>query len=148
VPPHYRKDLLLKLQRFHQGTLSVDAYFKELKTLLTNIKMHESEESKMARLVRGRKRDIQDVVELYEYTFLEKWVHFAIKVLNFPRKTLLKILIMMAFTTHLRQINKNLLQPFPLILKRSPFTNQRIQNPHLQLLYHPQKPQVKNVLNV
>jgi len=26
VPPHFRKDLLLKLQRLHQGTLSVDAY--------------------------------------------------------------------------------------------------------------------------
>ena len=34
VPPHYRKDLLLKLQRFHQGTLIVDAYFKELEMLM------------------------------------------------------------------------------------------------------------------
>ena len=33
VPPHYRKGILLKLQRFHQGTLSMDAYFKELETL-------------------------------------------------------------------------------------------------------------------
>ena len=30
VPPHFRKDLMLKLQWFQQGTLSVDAYFKEL----------------------------------------------------------------------------------------------------------------------
>jgi len=80
VPPHYRKDLLLKLQRFHQGTLSVDAYFKELETLLTNINMHESEESKMARFVSGFKREFQDVVEFYEYTSLEKLVHLAIKV--------------------------------------------------------------------
>ena len=50
VPPHYRKDLLLKLQRFHQGTLNVDAYFKELETLLTNINMHEREESKICLL--------------------------------------------------------------------------------------------------
>jgi len=80
VPPHYRKELLLKLQRLHQGTQSVDDYFKELKTLLTNINMHESEESKMARFVSGLKREIQDVVELYEYTSLEKLVHLAIKV--------------------------------------------------------------------
>ena len=52
-------------------TLSVDAYFKELETLLTNINMHESEESKMARFVSGLKREIQDVVELYEYTSLD-----------------------------------------------------------------------------
>jgi len=79
VPPHYRKDLLLKLQRFHQGTLSVDAYFKELETMLINIDMHESEESKMARFVSGLRRDIQDVVELYESS-LENLVHLAIKV--------------------------------------------------------------------
>ena len=80
VPPHFRKDLLLKLQRLHQGTLSMDAYFKELETLLTKVGMHESEESKMARFVRGLTRQIQDVVELYEYSSLEKLVHLAIKV--------------------------------------------------------------------
>jgi len=31
-PPHFRKDLLLKLQKVHQGTLSMDGYFKELDT--------------------------------------------------------------------------------------------------------------------
>jgi len=41
VPPHYRKELLLKLQRLHQGTQSVDAYFKELETTLTKVDMHE-----------------------------------------------------------------------------------------------------------
>ena len=42
--------------------------------------MHESEESKMARFVSGLSRKIQDVVELYEYSSLEKLVHLAIKV--------------------------------------------------------------------
>jgi len=58
VPPHYRKELLLKLQRLHQRTQSMDAYFKELETILIKIDMHESEESKMARFVSGLKRDI------------------------------------------------------------------------------------------
>jgi len=58
----------------------VDAYFKELQTMLINIDMHESEESKMARFVSALKRDIQDVVELHEYSSLEKLVHLAIKV--------------------------------------------------------------------
>jgi len=80
VPPHYRKELLLKLQRLQQGTQSVDAYFKNLETILTKIDMHESEESKMARFVSGLRRDIQDVLELYEYSSLEKLVHLAIKV--------------------------------------------------------------------
>jgi len=34
----------------------------------------------MARFVSGLRRDIQDVVELYEYSSLEKLVHLAIKV--------------------------------------------------------------------
>jgi len=70
----------LKLQRLHQGTQSIDAYFKELETILTQINMHESKESKMARFVSGLRRHIEDVVELYEYTSLEKLVHLAIKV--------------------------------------------------------------------
>jgi len=64
VPPHYRKELLFKLQWLQQGTKSVDDYFKELETTLTKIDMHESEESKMARFVSELRREIQDVVEL------------------------------------------------------------------------------------
>ena len=45
----------------------------------------------------------------------------------------------MAFTTHLRQINKNLLPLFPPILKRSPLTNQRIQKPSSSTLISPTK---------
>jgi len=80
VPPHNRKELLLKLQRLHEGPRSVDEYFKDLEVTLTKINMHESEESKIARFVSGLKREIQNVEELYEYTSLEKLVHLAIKV--------------------------------------------------------------------
>ena len=73
VPPHFRKDLLLKLQRFHQGTLSVNDYFEELDTLLIKVDMNESDEAKMARFVSGFRRDIQDVVELQEYSSLQIW---------------------------------------------------------------------------
>jgi len=80
VPPHFWKGLLLKLQRLHQGTLSVDAYFKELDTLLIKVNMHENEEAKMARFVSVLRRDIQDVVELHEYSSLQTLHHLAIKV--------------------------------------------------------------------
>jgi len=30
VPPHYRRELLLKLQQLHQGPRTVDEYFKDL----------------------------------------------------------------------------------------------------------------------
>jgi len=80
VPPHYRKELLLKLQLLHQGPRTIDKYFKDLETTLTKINMHDSEDSKIARFVSGLRREIQDIVELYEYSSLEKVVHLAIKV--------------------------------------------------------------------
>ena len=43
VPPHYRKEVLLKLQWLHQGSNSVDEYFKDLETTLTKINMLENE---------------------------------------------------------------------------------------------------------
>jgi len=42
--------------------------------------MHESKESNIARFVCGLRREIQDDVELEEYTSLEKLVHLAINV--------------------------------------------------------------------
>jgi len=80
VPPLYRKELLLKLQRLHQGPRTVDEYFKDLETTLSKINMHDSEESKITRFVSGLRREIKDVVELYEYSSLKKLVHLAIKV--------------------------------------------------------------------
>ena len=56
VSPHYRKKLLLKLQRFHQGPRSVDEYFKDLEVTLIKINMRESQESKIDRFVSGLRR--------------------------------------------------------------------------------------------
>jgi len=71
VSPHYRKELLLKLQRLQQGPRNVDEYFKDLEVTLTNTNMHETKESKMTRFVSRLRREIKNVVELYEYTSLE-----------------------------------------------------------------------------
>jgi len=79
-PPPYRKELVLKLQRLHQGPMTVDEYFKDLETTLTKINMHDSEESNITSFVSGLRREIKDVVELYEYSSLKMLVHLAIKV--------------------------------------------------------------------
>jgi len=60
----------------------VDAYFKELETLLLKVNLKESEEAKIARFVSGLRRDIQDVVELQEYSSFENVVHLASKIEN------------------------------------------------------------------
>jgi len=58
--PHYRKEVLLKLQQLHQRSMTMDEYFKDLEVTLTKINMHESEESKVARFVSGLRREIQN----------------------------------------------------------------------------------------
>jgi len=58
IPSNYRKELLLKLQRLHQGSRTVDEYFKDLEVTLTKINMHESKESKIAKFVSGLRREI------------------------------------------------------------------------------------------
>jgi len=109
VPPHYRKKILLKLQRLHQGNKSVDEYFKDLDITLTKANMHdESDESKIARFVSELRREIQDVVELYGYSFLEKILHLAIKVESqLSKKNLLKMLTMMDSTKNLGKKKPN-----------------------------------------
>jgi len=145
VPPHFRKDLLLKLQRLHQGTLSVDAYFKELETLLIQVDMHENEEAKMIRFVSGLRRDIQNVVGLHQYSSLQNLVHLAIKVESqISKKNALKILIMMAITTTLGKIKTNLFQS---ILLKNHLSKLGILSLQLLILSHQQNRLVRNVLN-
>ena len=80
VPPPYRKEDLLKFQRLHQGHRMVDAYFKDVETTLTRMNIHDNEESKIKRFVSCLRKEIKDLVELYEYYSLKKVVHLAIKV--------------------------------------------------------------------
>jgi len=78
--PSHRKEHLLKLQRLHQGPKTVKEYFEELETTLTKFNMPNNDESKITQFVSGLRREIRDVVEIYEYSFLKKLVHLAIKV--------------------------------------------------------------------
>jgi len=71
---------MLKLQRFQQGTLSVDAYYKELETLLCKLEIREEDEAFIARFVSGLRKEIQDIVELQEYSSFGSLIHLAMKV--------------------------------------------------------------------
>jgi len=88
VPPH-KKEHLLKLQRLHQEPRTIKEYFEELETTLTKFNMPN--ESKITQFVSGLRREIQDVVEIYEYSSLKKLVHIAIKVQSkISKKTIFK----------------------------------------------------------
>jgi len=59
VPSHYRKELLLKLQRLNQGNKSVYEYFKDLEITSAKANINdEIDESKIVRFVGGLRREI------------------------------------------------------------------------------------------
>ena len=63
--------------RLLEGTLKI----KLMESMLLKVRLQfESEEEKVARFVSGLRRDIQDLVDLYEYSSLDKVLHLAIKV--------------------------------------------------------------------
>ena len=46
VPSSYRNELLLKLERLHQGPLCVSGYFKELESQMFRVGMKEANKEK------------------------------------------------------------------------------------------------------
>ncbi|XP_044965819.1 uncharacterized protein LOC123426105 [Hordeum vulgare subsp. vulgare] len=70
VPSQYQRDLRNRLQRLTQGTRTVDEYYKEMESLLVRARVHEDEESKMARFLHGLNNDISDFVEMFPYNTL------------------------------------------------------------------------------
>ncbi|XP_062083589.1 uncharacterized protein LOC133789956, partial [Humulus lupulus] len=80
VPPHYYRDLYLKLQGLRQGSKSVDEYYKEMEMAMIRANVEEDREATMARFLSGLNREIADPIELHHYVELEDLVHMAIKV--------------------------------------------------------------------
>ena len=78
VPPSYRKELLLKLQRLHQGPMCVSEYFKELESQMFRFGIKETNKEKIKRFVNGLRRDIQDQEEFYEYSALQNVSHLPL----------------------------------------------------------------------
>jgi len=83
IPSYHRRETLLKLHRLQQGSMCVEEYFKLMESMLLKVRLHdELEEEKVTRFVSGLRREIQDVVDLYEYSTLSKVLHLALKVEN------------------------------------------------------------------
>ena len=61
--------------------MCVNEYFKMMESMLLKVGLQfESEEEKVARFVSGLRREVQDVVELYEYSTFDKILHLVLKV--------------------------------------------------------------------
>ena len=73
----------MKLQRLQQWSICVKEYFKLMESMLLKVGLQdEHEEEKVTRFVSSLRREIQDVVDLYEYSTLSKVLHLTLKVEN------------------------------------------------------------------
>ena len=137
----------VRFQRLHQGHRMVDEYFQDLETTLTKMNMHDNEELKIARFVSGLRREIKDIVELYEYSSLKKVVHLAIKVeSHFLKKTTFQNTHNDGFyTSSGKDAHKISTQTSPSNFSRTQFLKLILLPLHLS---HPPKLQEQNVLNV
>jgi len=70
----------MKLQRLHQGPMSVNEYFKELESQMRRVEIKETNKEKIKKFVSGLRRDIKDQVELYEYSTLENVLTLALGI--------------------------------------------------------------------
>ncbi|RDX70229.1 hypothetical protein CR513_50547, partial [Mucuna pruriens] len=72
--------LKVKLQKVYQGSKNIEEYYKEMEVTLFRAQIVESQEATMARFLNGLNRDIQDIVELHNYTSISTLVHQASRV--------------------------------------------------------------------
>ncbi|RDY03029.1 hypothetical protein CR513_13432, partial [Mucuna pruriens] len=79
-PLYYKRYLFVMLQNIYQDTRSVEKYFKEMEVTIVKAQIIESQEAIMTRFLHGLNRDIQDIVELHDYTYISTFVNQATKV--------------------------------------------------------------------
>jgi len=59
-----------------------EGLFKELEFLMLRVGINESNEEKVSRFMNGLWRNIQGLVELYEYCTIENLFHLVLKIIT------------------------------------------------------------------
>ena len=79
VPSYYARDLLNKMQRFQQGSQSVEEYYQELQKGMLRCGLVESDDAAMARFRGGLNREIQDILDYKDYFDITTLFEYACK---------------------------------------------------------------------
>jgi hypothetical protein len=77
VPACYTRQLHSKLRHLVEGTKSVDAYYKDMQTLMIRTAVRESPEATMVRFFEGLEEKIRDRVDLMQYDNIHELLHQA-----------------------------------------------------------------------
>ena len=79
VPSYYARDLLNKMQRFQQGSQSVEDYYQELQKGMIRCGIIEENDAAMSRFRGGLNREIQDILDYKEYNDMTTLFEYACK---------------------------------------------------------------------
>jgi hypothetical protein len=79
VSSYYAHDLLNKMQRFQQGSQSVEEYYQELQKGMLRCGLGESDDAAMARFRGGLNREIQDILDYKDYFDITTLFEYACK---------------------------------------------------------------------
>jgi hypothetical protein len=79
VPSYYARDLLNKMQRFQQGSQSVEEYYQELQKGMFRCGLVESDDAAMACFRGGLNREIQYILDYKDYFDITTLFEYACK---------------------------------------------------------------------
>ena len=80
IPSYYNRELMDKLQRLQQRTMSVEEYRQKMELYMMKASIRESESTITARFLSGLNLDIRDKVQLLPYQDFNDLVQLCIKV--------------------------------------------------------------------
>jgi len=80
IPSYYEMELMDKLQRLRQGSMSVEKYGQQMELLLLRAGLREEERTNIARFLSGLNMEVRDKVELLPYRDLDELVQHCIRV--------------------------------------------------------------------
>ncbi|WVZ13820.1 hypothetical protein V8G54_011386 [Vigna mungo] len=80
IPSYYHRELMDKLQRLQQNSMSVEQYRQKMELYMIRARIEETNEFTMARFLSGLNYEIRDKVELLPYIDLDSLVQMCIKV--------------------------------------------------------------------
>jgi len=80
IPPYYNRELMDKLQRIKQKTMSVEEYRQKMELYMMRASIKESDSTTIARFLSGLNLEIRDRVELLPYKDLNDLIQLCIKV--------------------------------------------------------------------
>ncbi|KAL5146675.1 putative mitochondrial protein [Glycine soja] len=80
IPSYYERELMDKLQRLRQGSMSIEEYRQQMELLLLRAGLREEERTTIARFLSGLNIEVRDKVELLPYRDLDELVQLCIRV--------------------------------------------------------------------